>query len=112
MPASEDKGQESTEFLKRIPEDIRESFTDTQIAAVTRAFQRGRHGVDIRFSVPAPGGRCYVVVLAGREKRSDERRSLERERHPLWTGLNIITIVSFAIMSFFFVVGLVYIIAS
>lgn len=112
MPKNDDTGKERAEFLNRIPEDIRESFTDEQVAAVTRAFAQGEHGVDIRFSVPMPGGRSYVVILAGREKRSEERRRLERTRHPLWTALNIVTIGAFSIMFFFFVVGLLYMVAS
>lgn len=112
MSNGDDTGRELAEFLNRIPEDIRESFTDAQIAAVGRAFGRGAHAVDIRFSIPIPGGRSYVVILAGREKRSEERRRLERTRHPLWTALNVMTIGLFAVMFFFFVVGLAYMVVS
>lgn len=111
MLENDDNAGQQGGFLKRIPADVRATFTEAQIAAVERAYASGRHGVDIRFSVPLPGGRYYVVILGGREKRSDERRRLERKRHPVWTALNVVTIASFVVMLFFFAVGLVYMLA-
>ena len=44
---------------------------------------RARHPIDVRLSVPVPGGsRAYFVLLAGREKRSSARREMERLVRP------------------------------
>ena len=109
MPRDEDTVEREGSFLDRIPQDIRETFTDRQIAAVNQAFKRTRHGIDIRVSLPLPGGRRYLVLLMGRERRSPERRRLERLRQPLLTAMNVVTVVIFGALVFFFVVGLVQI---
>ncbi len=114
MPRDEDTAMEDTAmkdagFLDRVPSEIRHSFTDRQIAAVNQAFQRARHDIDIRLSLPWPGGRRYLVLLMGKEHRSKERRVLERLRQPLMTATNVITIATFGILIFFFAVGLIQI---
>ena len=109
MPRDEDTVEREGSFLDRIPQDIRETFTDRQIAAVKQAFNSARHGIDIRVSFPLPGGRRYLVLLMGKERRSRERRRLERLRQPLLTAMNVVTVVIFGALVFFFVVGLVQI---
>lgn len=74
-------------FFSRIPKDVAPTFTSAQLDAVKRAFgarSAGAHAVDLRFSVPLGRGRGYVVLLAGREQRSDDRLALERLFRPLW----------------------------
>ncbi len=107
MPRDEDTVNLDGNFLDRIPEDIRETFTDRQITAVNQAFQRARHGIDIRVSLPLPGGRRYLVLLMGKEQRSRERRLFERLRQPLLTAMNVVTMATFGVLVFFFAVGLV-----
>ncbi len=107
MPRDEDTVNLDGNFLDRIPQDIRETFTDRQIAAVNQAFQRARHGIDIRVSLPLPGGRRYFVLLMGKEQRSRERRRYERLRQPLLTAMNVVTMATFGVLVFFFAVGLV-----
>jgi len=80
-------------FLKRIPEEIRNTFTDHQIAAINQAFQRAKHSVDIRMSVQLPWGRRYFVLLSGNERRSPERRRSERLINALSTRANLIAIL-------------------
>ncbi len=109
MPRDEDTVEREGSFLDRIPQDIRETFTDRQIAAVKQAFNSARHGIDIRVSLPLPGGRRYLVLLMGKERRSRERRRLERLRQPLLTAMNVVTVVIFGALVFFFAVGLVQI---
>ncbi|MBM3952760.1 MAG: hypothetical protein FJ311_15080 [Rhodospirillales bacterium] len=48
-----------------------------------------RHPIDIRFSLPFFGGRFYITILSGPERRSAERRERERHRYPLRTAANI-----------------------
>lgn len=45
----------------------------------------GKHPINVRLTVPFPFGSFYLVILGGRERRSQERRHRERGRHPLWT---------------------------
>lgn len=109
MPRDQDLAAWEAEFLERIDPEIRGTFTEPQIAAVNQAFRRGRHSVDIRLSMPLPGGRRYFVLLLGKELRSSERRRLERLRQPLLTAMNVVTITVFGALVFFFAVGLVQI---
>lgn len=41
----------------------------------------GNHVIDLRASIPLPGGRWYVTILAGRERRSADRLTLEGQTH-------------------------------
>lgn len=93
-------------FLKRIPDDIRGTFTDQQIAAINQAFQRAKHSVDIRVTVPLPWGRRYFVLLSGNERRSSERRRLERRQHPLSTRGNVIALLFVGAISLFFLINI------
>ncbi len=109
MPRDEDTVEREGSFFDRIPQDIRETFTDRQIAAVKQAFKSACHGTNIRVSLPLPGGRRYLVLLMGKEQRSRERRRFERLRQPLLTAMNVVTVVIFGALVFFFAVGLVHI---
>jgi hypothetical protein len=42
-----------------------------------------RHPIDVRVTLPWFGGPVYLALVGGRERRSAERRRLERRRHPL-----------------------------
>ncbi len=108
MPCDEETLIRDGHFLERIPQEIRETFTDRQIAAVEQAFERGRHGVDIRVSLPLPGGRRYLVLLMGKEHRSRERRRFERLRQPVLTAMNVIAMAAMGMLIFFFAVGLAH----
>jgi len=79
------------QFFGRIPKDVASSFTDAQLDAVKRAFGArnwGAHRIDVRFSIPLPWRRYYVVFLCGPERRDPERLHLERILRPLnWLSL-------------------------
>ena len=65
-------------FLNRLPPDVAASFTADQLAAVRRAFGMRYamdHAVDVRRSVTLPWGRFYLVLLGGRDRRQEGRRS-------------------------------------
>ena len=101
MPRDENIAGGAPEFLERIPQEIRGTFTDQQIAAINQAFQPARHGINMRVSLPLlPWGRRYFVLLSGKERRSQERRRLERLLTPLLTVPNV---VAMAIIGFLFV---------
>jgi hypothetical protein len=68
-------------FLATLSPELAASFTPDQLAGVQRAFglrHGGRHAFDLRRSLWTPWGRFYLVLLAGSERRSDERRALAR----------------------------------
>ncbi len=69
--------------LSRIPDSIRESFTDEQYQAVRNVLTAredcSRHSVDIRFTVPLFFRRYYFVLFAGRDRRVTTHQ-LEKNR--------------------------------
>ncbi|MEH2295568.1 hypothetical protein, partial [Nostoc sp.] len=82
----------------KISPQIADSFTDEQLKAIQRGFgsQAGNsHSLDIRVSVPIPGLRFYLVLLAGSERRSQQRLQNEKSRYPLFNAGNIIFLTGF-----------------
>lgn len=73
-------------FLRKLPQNVRDSLTPTQTEAISRVAQgtiQRRHPIDFRASVPLPfGERAYLVLLIGKEKRSSARRTLDRQLRP------------------------------
>jgi len=61
-------------MLQRMPEDIRRTFTSTQIRATEIALVPRTHLVDLRFSIPLMGIGTYFVFLAGPNTRTDARQ--------------------------------------
>lgn len=53
-----------------------------------------RHPVDLRLTLPLPGRPVFLSLVAGREKRSVDRRAVERKQHPLHTLGNIVFMTS------------------
>lgn len=85
----------SRRLLAQMPNSDAASFTEAQVAALDRALDTGtanRQPVDIRISIPFLRRRYFVVVLAGSEQRSAERRKLDREKHKLWTPANVMAL--------------------
>lgn len=86
------------QLFSKISPKIANSFTDEQIKAIQKAFgsQVGaRHSLDIRVSVPIPGLRFYLVLLAGSERRSQQRLLYEKGKYPLFNTGNIIFLIGF-----------------
>ena len=86
-------------FYARIPANMVQTFSDGQLDAIKRAFgsrTRGAHAVDIRLSIPIGSRSYYLILLAGRERRSARRLAWERTRRPLWTAANVIAMLIFA----------------
>ena len=64
----------------------------------------GDHALNLRFGIPLVGRRFYVTLVAGRERRSPERRAAERLKHPLFTRRNVRTLsvifgISFVVLT-------------
>lgn len=80
-------------LLDRVPPDVADSFTPEQRAALwnaTKPISWRRHPINIRLSFPLVGGRYFITVVGGAEKRSEERRLRERHMFPLRTLGNIL----------------------
>ncbi len=64
-------------YFRRLAPEVAASFSAEQRAAIATMFgARGtaRHAVEVRRSVPVPGGRrLYLVFLLGRERRTISR---------------------------------------
>ncbi len=63
----------------RIPMNVCFSFTSEQLDALRRVFGDrldGEHTVDMRGRLHLPWSRYYIVVQAGRERRTDVRRNV------------------------------------
>jgi len=85
-----------TRLLEKMPQDVANSFTEAQLAAIERALEErptGKPRVDLRLSIPLFQRRRFLVLLAGSEGRSSERRKLDRSEHPLWTFANVGTLM-------------------
>ena len=48
------------------------------------------HAVNIRLSIPFLFARCYVTIVAGKERRSRDRQAGERQNHPVLKRGNLI----------------------
>lgn len=86
------------QFFDRIPKDVAATFTDAQLDAVKRAFGArswGAHSIDLRFSLPLPWRRFYVVFLIGKERRDPGRLRLERVLRPLNVASFAFAVVAF-----------------
>lgn len=64
-------------LMLRLPRGVRRSFDHEQLLAIRQAAEEmawGEHPIDIRLSLPWPGGRRYVVLLGGRDQRGPAKR--------------------------------------
>ncbi len=64
-------------YFKRLDPEVAASFTEAQREAIQTMFgarELAKHAVELRRSVPLPGGRrFYLVFLLGRERRDIAR---------------------------------------
>lgn len=89
-------------ILARIPPEIAATLTNEQLEAIEEALSKNNtlnhHPVDIRVSLPVPGRRTYIVLLAGSERRHYKRLRVEKLNHQVWTPVNITILVFFALL--------------
>lgn len=50
--------------------------------------------INIRITIPILGKRFYFALLAGKERRGDERLALERRRNPIFTKSNVVFLLA------------------
>lgn len=105
----------SRRLLAQMPSDDAASFTESQVAALDRALETAtsnRQPVDIRISIPFLRRRYFIVVLAGSEQRSAERRKLDREKHKLWTPANVLALGFGLLFAIPALIGIVHMIGA
>jgi hypothetical protein len=98
-------------FFRRIPAEVAETFTPTQIDAIKQGFEAGEHLVNIRASLPFFSKHLYLAFILGREKRSRERIADDRATRELWTFHNIVAIGSFSLLLLFSLFGSLFMIS-
>jgi hypothetical protein len=82
-------------LMNQLPSDLAETFTEAQKNALRQALQQtsqGNHLVDIRLSVPFPKPGFYVVLFAGRERRSLKRLKAEQQNNS-FTAANLTLLI-------------------
>ena len=103
------KRSEPSEIIfQSLPQLIRESLTEEQTEALRAVLVEKPwrdHALDVRISVPMPYKPFYLTLIGDPEKRSPERRMLERLKHPFLKRGNILFIIGAAL--FFVGVGIV-----
>ena len=99
-----------TRFLASAPADVAPTFSQAQLLAIKDFVinNRYRQAVDIRWSVPLIWFRFFIVVLAGSERRSPERRAADRAARPILTWSNVLVILIFLAMLFTSFLGMSY----
>ncbi len=80
----------SDNVLARMAPEMAGTFSPAQVQALQAALTTRRHPVNIRLSLPLGITRVYLVLLAGTEVRSVNRRRQEETQHPLWTPMNML----------------------
>ncbi|SEH27588.1 hypothetical protein [Magnetospirillum fulvum] len=80
-------------LLANLPDDVVKSFTPEQRAALWNAAKPiswRYHPINIRLSFPFFGGRHFITIVGGHERRAPERVKRERSRHPIRTVGNLL----------------------
>ncbi|NJN85275.1 MAG: hypothetical protein HC881_01755 [Leptolyngbyaceae cyanobacterium SL_7_1] len=87
------------QVVNRIPPATLATFTDEQLDALQQAFQYfswRKHPVDVRLSIPWIGRGIYLVVLAGRERRSVQRLQSD-DPHYLQKTVTFLVLLTLAV---------------
>ncbi len=99
-----------TRFLASAPADVAPTFSQAQLLAIKDFVinNRYRQAVDIRWTIPLIWFRFFIVVLAGSERRSPQRRAADRAARPILTWSNVLVILIFLAMLFTSFLGMSY----
>lgn len=90
------------QMLRRLPPRIRETLSDDQTQAIRQAMSERwpepRHPLDLRLTLPWPGGAIFIALVGGRERRSAARRRMDRASRPVGTIGNLLFFIMLAIL--------------
>jgi hypothetical protein len=84
--------------ISQISPEILATLTDEQIEAIYKGFgerSQASHFINWRISVPIPGLKLYLLLLAGEERRSQVRLRQEKGLYPIFTPINILFLSGF-----------------
>lgn len=87
-------GEVARAQIAAVPSLVPRPRAETQSAGAGARRWTGDHVVDLRASIPLPGGRWYVTVLAGRERRNADRLALKGQTHWLRRAVVYMLIMS------------------
>ncbi|EKV32117.1 hypothetical protein C882_3181 [Caenispirillum salinarum AK4] len=93
--------------LARLPPEFVRTLSAEQRALLREALPGRawrRHPVDLRFSVPWFGRGLFMTLIAGTEKRSEDRRMADRARYPLHRVGNLLFLGGLAALLYALVV--------
>lgn len=96
------------DFLSQVSPEIAATFTQQQITAISKIYQNREwceHTIDLRLSVLTKPISFYLVILAGEERRSQQRLQYQRSLYPVWTFGNV---CFFSIFSLIFLTCSIY----
>ncbi len=88
-------------LFDRLPSHIYSGLTAEQKTAIAQAVGEKpwqQHPVDIRGTLRLPLGPFYIRLIAGRERRSAARLTLDRAVSPMRTARNLTFIIAGALM--------------
>lgn len=109
----------TSKVLEELPSDIRDSLGKNGPAALEAAIDKAHeaqwtaspHGIDARYNFPWLGGRAYLRVLAGKEKRPRGRTKRENRKSVGRRVANFVAIL-FLACGFYTFAGLGLLMAS
>lgn len=86
-----------------------EAETDIIQAVTQDRNWSSQHPINLRLSIPLPFGTYYLVIIGGKERRSNARRAQERVRHRLWTIGNFLVFLTLGTLAGLATLGLLQI---
>lgn len=90
-------------LLLRLPQDLAASFSKVQLAALDKALkaEQAPHIINFQTSLPMVGGRHYLTVFFGRERRNNSRLAAEGKLRPLaqLAGYGLVLWIGFSLLA-------------
>jgi hypothetical protein len=81
---AEEKDTFTFHVMQRIPGEVRAALTPAQMALIQKAIYESRpgqnHALDARITLPLFFAKFYLVLQAGRDRRSSTRRAEDRRK--------------------------------
>lgn len=108
-------GQAGAELLSRLPQEVLDSLTPDQRAALWSAAHQPswrRYPVNIRLGLPWFGRRVFVTVVAGADRRNAERLMRERALHPLKTAGNVLFLIGLVVLLHVIAFGVIFLLSA
>lgn len=90
------------QFYHTISPKVKDNLTHEQLQAIKIAYEstnhRQPHSLEMKVSLPIPGLRFYIVLLAGKESRAKKRLRYDKSVYPLRNPVNILFLLLLVII--------------